>query len=179
MIALDSPKTRYWLDQAAALTRKLTDSVYRWRWAWAVSLFSFIVLTQFYSIGINASDSLPDHVFLLRKNDRGFHRNDYISFRWHGGGPYGAGVTFTKIVKGLPGDRVTFRGRDVYVNDEYIGTAKERAKTGQKLALGPDGVIPEGHYFVYAPNSDSLDSRYALTGWISQNAVRGRPVPLF
>ena len=52
------------------------------------------------------------------------------------------------------------------------------AKTGQKLALGPDGVIPEGHYFVYAPNSDSLDSRYALTGWISQKAVRGRPIPL-
>lgn len=178
-MTLDPDLVYLWTGRAIRLAYAVRDSIYRWRWFWAIGLAAFALFIQFYSIGVNASASLPDHVFLLRKNDRTFQRNDYISFRWHGGGPYGAGVTFTKIVKGLPGDRVEFRGRDVYINDEFIGTAKERAKTGQLLALGPQGVIPPGRYFVYAPNNDSLDSRYALTGWIEQSAVRGRPIPLF
>ena len=41
------------------------------------------------------------------------------------------------------------------------------------------GVIPAGHYYVYAPHKDSLDSRYALVGWISEEEIIGRTFSLF
>jgi conjugal transfer pilin signal peptidase TrbI len=47
------------------------------------------------------------------------------------------------------------------------------------LALGPTGVIPANHFYVYAPHKDSLDSRFALTGWIPLERVSGRAIPLF
>jgi conjugal transfer pilin signal peptidase TrbI len=47
------------------------------------------------------------------------------------------------------------------------------------LTLGPTGVIPPGHYFVWTPHRDSLDSRYALTGWIKDAQLQGKSIPLF
>jgi conjugal transfer pilin signal peptidase TrbI len=60
-----------------------------------------------------------------------------------------------------------------------MSSAKPRSQTGEPLVLGPTGVIPANHFYVYAPHKDSLDSRFALTGWIPLERVSGRAIPLF
>ena len=102
-----------------------------------------------------------------------------MAFRWQGGGPYPAGVTFVKIMAGMPGDTVTEADRQFFVNGIPVGTAKRLSRKGAPLDIGPTGSIPSGQYYVKAPHPDSLDSRYRLTGWISQSQIIGRAYVLF
>jgi conjugal transfer pilin signal peptidase TrbI len=155
-----------------------------WLW-WSLLLAAILVFNAFFKIGINASSSLPGHVYVVVKGDRDLHRGDYAAFVWHGGGPYPAGLTFLKIVRGLPGDTVFTRGREFFVMPadgvlpQSVGIAKPKSKTGQPLAMGPTGVIPQGRYYVFAPNPDSLDSRYALAGWVRHEDIVGRAYFVF
>ena len=131
-------------------------------------------------IGTNfATKSLPNHLFVTLKQDRVLERGDYVTFTWHGGGPYPRGMRMTKVVAGVPGDVVTREGADFFVNGQRVGTAKPVGRNGKPLAQGPVGVIPPGRYFVVANHPDSLDSRYELTGWIRDEQVVGRAVALF
>lgn len=161
------------------LANKLFESMLRWKWLWLSFLSALLVFNYFFTLGINVSQSLPESLFLIHKNDHSFSRGDYISFRWHGGGPYQPGVKFTKIVRGVPGDVVTIIDQKVYINGEYVSTAKKRATTGQPLEIGPTGIIPPGSYYVHGTHKDSLDSRYAMTGWIHSGAVVGKAKPVF
>lgn len=137
-----------------------------------------LCLPRHYTVGINASLSLPHHVYLIRKGEMP-QRGDYVAFRWHGSGPYPVGVTFIKILAGLPGDAVTCSGRSFYVNGLWVGEAKMTSKDGTSLDAGETGVLPPGRYYVRAPHPDSLDSRYRLTGWIGQSQIIGRAYVLF
>jgi conjugal transfer pilin signal peptidase TrbI len=123
-----------------------------------------------FTLAITVTESLPYRVFVVIKGDLNIKRGDYIAWRWAGGGPYKAGLSFVKQVRGIAGDTVTSEGRDFFVNGEYMSTAKPRSRTGEPLALGPTGVIPASHFYVYAPPqgfagfalcADGLDSRWA------------------
>lgn len=165
--------------RALDLSQKVTDSVMRRKWIWLIAISLLFAFNHWFKLGINASKSLPETAYLIFKTNHDVKVNDYVSFRWHGGGPYLAGVSFTKIIKGVSGDIVTIKDRDIYINGVYISTAKARATTGQILELGPQGVIPPGKYYVHGTNPDSLDSRYAITGWISADQVVGKAKPIF
>lgn len=131
-----------------------------------------------FAIGINASPSLPERVFLIRKGTLPA-AGEFVAFRWAGGGPYRAGVTFVKILAGVPGDTVTRTDREFFVNARAVGTAKRVSRTGTPLEPGPIGILPPDRYYVRAPHPDSLDSRYALTGWIAREQIIGRAYALF
>lgn len=131
-----------------------------------------------FTFGLNASPSLPHTLYLIHKSAT-VERGDYVAFRWQGGGPYPAGVTFVKIVAGIPGDTVTRIDRQFFVNNLPVGTAKPLSRTGAPLEIGPTGVIPSGQFYVKAPHPDSLDSRYRLTGWIPQSQIIGKAYALF
>lgn len=147
---------------------------------WLAVMMLPITFAKFFFIGINISESLPDHVFITKKGDTSLVKNHYVQFAWHGGGPYEAGVGFVKIIKGVPGDTVTMdEKRNFFVNGEYVGTAKSKSKSGEELKAGFTGVIPPHHFYAFAPNKDSLDSRYALTGLISDKEIIGRAYPIF
>ena len=88
-----------------------------------------------------------------------------------------AGVV--KLVAVVAGDTVTRANRDYFVNGVHVGPAKSVSRQGVPLELGPTGVLPAGHYYVRAPHPDSLDSRYRLTGWVSQTQIIGRAYALF
>ena len=168
-----------WTQRALALAQDM-GRYYRDRWkVWALVVVAIMCFHTFFKLGVNLTQSLPNKLFIVTKFDQVVHRGNYVSFRWHGAKPYPKGIEFVKIVRGVAGDVVTFQGRNVYVNGEFVATAKEFSKQYEPLALGPSGVIPPGKVFVYATHPDSLDSRYALTGWIDASAVLGRAYVVF
>lgn len=131
-----------------------------------------------YAFGLNASPSLPHRLFLIHKGEMP-GRGDFVAFRWAGGGPYPAGVTFIKVLAGVPGDEVTRDGEGFHVNGVAVGVPKPVSRQGQALEPGPTGRIPEGRFYVQAGHPDSLDSRYRLTGWIHASQIIGRAGALF
>ena len=144
----------------------------------AGALFLAVIFQQNFTIGINANESLPHTLYLIHKG-AAIQRGDYVAFRWHGGGPYPAGVTFIKIAAGVPGDRVTTVDRAYFVNGSLVGSAKTHGRDGKALVPMHDGVLGADEYYVSAPHPDSLDSRYSLTGWIPRNDFIGRAYAIF
>ncbi len=157
---------------------RLARHLRRWGIAYLLLIVIAAVFQAHYGFGLNASPSLPYRFFLIHKGELP-QRGDYIAFRWLGGGPYPAGVTFVKVVAGMAGDTVTRADRDYFVNGAHVGQAKTVSRQRVPLELGPTGVLPAGRYYVRAPHSDSLDSRYRLTGWVSEEQIIGRAYALF
>ena len=124
------------------------------------------------------TESLPGTLYVVHKGGS-VVKDDLVAFHWPGGASYPAGTTFIKRVAGVSGDRVTVVGREVWVNDQFIGIAKPQSRAGFPLSPVAGGVIGQGEYFVATPSPDSLDSRYALCGNIKQSAVIGRAYGIF
>ena len=144
---------------------------------WLFAFFCIATFQHFYILGINVTESLPYHVFLIKKYDKNVKPGEIVSFTWEGGGGYPAGLTFVKVARGLGGDRVSMDAdRNFYVNNQWVGRAKEYSRKHEKLEAGKVGVIPPGYMYVQASHLDSLDSRYAITGWIPLSRVQGTAV---
>ena len=160
----------------------------------AVFLPQFVI-----RVDVNYTDSLPDHVFITVKGWKtGLKRGDYIAYRFpteNPISPFRKGDHMVKIIAGVGGDTVSMtatRGFTVLSPGEVVstsmmipgsngtlGVAKTLSRRGFPLEAGPVGVIPEGSFYVYAPHPDSLDSRYALVGWVSSDEIIGRTFALF
>ena len=120
-------------------------------------------------------------------------RGDVMVFRF----PEEPSVNFIKRVVGLPGDRIRYEGKQLYINGEPV--TKVLIEEGpelspQQLLLeeqlvevshfiynnprdpGPqmsEVVVPEGHYFTMGDNRDhSNDSRY--WGFVPEDNIVGR-----
>jgi conjugal transfer pilin signal peptidase TrbI len=171
---------RRWLRRFDRETfrQRLQRHLGRWALPHLIFLLAAAGFQAHYTLGLNASPSLPHCCFLIHKGERP-QRGDYVAFRWHGGGPYPAGVTFVKVLAGLPGDVVTEKNRTFFVNGTPVGEARNVSRQGQRLEPGPTGTLPPGRYYVRAPHPDSLDSRYRLTGWIDESQIIGRARALF
>jgi conjugal transfer pilin signal peptidase TrbI len=177
-----APRTRLaatWARFDAARFRLRTGAhLRRWGIAYAGALTGALWFHNHYALGLNATHSLPGTLYLI---ERGVlpQRGDHAAFRWAGGGPYPAGVTFIKVLAGQPGDTVTRDGATYVVAGTALGQAKPTSRRGEPLEPGPTGTLTEGRYFVFAPHPDSLDSRYALTGWIAREQIIGRAHAIF
>lgn len=155
----------------------MTTRLQRWQgnrlplilWLMATCLY----VGRGYMLTVNLTDSLPGHVFLIEKG-RTPVLGELAAFRWEGSWPYPRGSIFVKILRGGPGSRVEVSERNFYLDGQFVGTAKERARSGEFLEKGPSGVLPPGQYYVAADHPDSLDSRYRLTGWIRSDQIIGR-----
>lgn len=124
-------------------------------------------------------------------------RGDVVVFRY----PKEPSVDYIKRIVGLPGDRVTYRDKIVYINGEpmkqeligtYLGegTALSMTGAGQRVeqlggvehqvlvrneqpAMNNEFLVPAGHYFVMGDNRDnSNDSRY--WGFVPDRNLVGR-----
>ena len=69
--------------------------------------------------------------------------------------------------------------RDYYVNEKFVGRAKPLSRAGKPLIPGPAGIIPPHRYYMAAPHPDSLDSRYALVGWVSDDQIIGKAYRIY
>ena len=91
----------------------------------------------------------------------------------------GSPVPYMKTVRGLPGMAVTVDAdRTVHLDGEPVGRAKTHALDGRPLEAIAPGIIPDGHYFLYAGHRDSHDSRYAEIGLVPRVRILGRAVAL-
>ena len=127
--------------------------------------------------------SLPSRVALLQYGPTALKRGDYVVFAFGGEAqtryPGLRGQPFFKIVRGLPGDRITVEGRVVAINGEVVGQAKTHTHDRQALEPIPAAVIPAGHYYVQGTSPDSFDSRYRASGLVRADQVLGTVIPLF
>ena len=88
-------------------------------------------------------------------------------------------VPYLKTVRGVPGMRVAVgEDRTVYLDGEPVGRAKSHALDGRPLAAIAPGVIPPGHYYLFADHADSHDSRYAEIGLVPRGRILGRAVAM-
>lgn len=134
--------------------------------------------TDRYGFAINLTQSLPNWAFITDRQDKDLHRGDLVEFVPPPTPHYPVKTHFVKRVAGVAGDQVEARGRRFYVAGQFVGLAKTRSKSGQIAIAGPAGTIPPGHYFVVGDHVDSLDSRYAMIGWIGPERVIGKAVPV-
>ena len=124
-------------------------------------------------------------------------RGDVVVFRF----PDDPSTPFIKRVVGVPGDRIAYYDKILYVNDEpmeqnavgrYVGSGSGAVMSGASLRVErladaehhilvqPEAhtvqgrtEVPEGHYFVLGDNRDnSRDSRY--WGTVSENLLIGK-----
>ena len=163
---------------AAQFRSRAVTHLRRWGLAYGAALAGALWFHNHYAFGLNATHSLPGTLYLI---ERGVlpQRGEHVAFRWAGGGPYPAGVTFIKVLAGQPGDTVARDGATFIVAGTPLGQVKPASRRGEPLEPGPTGTLPEGRYFVFAPHPDSLDSRYALTGWIAREQIIGRARAIF
>jgi conjugal transfer pilin signal peptidase TrbI len=164
-------------DVARFRSRAVTH-LRRWGLAYAAAVAGGAWFHSHYTLGLNATHSLPGTLYLIERGALP-QRGEHVAFRWAGGGPYPAGVTFIKVLAGQPGDTVARDGATFIVAGTPLGQAKPASRRGEPLEPGPTGTLPKGRYFVFAPHPDSLDSRYALTGWIAREQFLGRARAIF
>jgi conjugal transfer pilin signal peptidase TrbI len=157
---------------------RLFDLLGRWfpLLLWVIA--AHLAFGRAYLLALNLTESLPGTLFLVEKNVMPA-RGDLVAFRWEANWPYPRGCLFLKRLIGLPGSVVTATGRAFFVDGEPVGRAKEHARSGEPLEVGPVGIIPDGYYYVAGSHPDSLDSRYRLTGWVSRPQVVGKAHRVF
>lgn len=146
-------------------------------------LVATLLLARSYTLALNVSNSLPGTIYLVAKGTHPL-QGELAAFRYGGGGPYAKGVLFLKQVRGMPGTFVSTHDAgngftDFSVDGLYVGRAKPYSTAGLPLKPGPVGSIPPGHYYMFAPHPDSLDSRYSLVGWVGADQIVGRAYRLF
>lgn len=143
----------------------------------------FIDPTPRLPVLFNWTPSLPYRVALLVPGAGRLQRGDYVVFAFAGEAqaayPGLHGQPFFKIVRGLPGDAVTVRGRVVAINGVTVGLAKTHGYDRRPLAPIAPTVIPPGYFYVQGTSPDSFDSRYAASGLVRTDQVIGHAVPLF
>jgi signal peptidase I len=127
-------------------------------------------------------------------------QGDVVVFRL----PADPSTNYIKRLIGMPGDKITYRNKRLYINDElvnleYLGLYETDLGTEVRIAqesleyvahdvlLMPyqkskEGtfVVPEGYYFMMGDNRDnSRDSRYPGVGFIPAENVVGRAVRIW
>ena len=164
-------------------------------WQILTPILFVLVLQQFVRFEVNYTESLPDHVFVTVKGwTSGLKHGDYVTYEFpceNSVSLFKKGDHMVKIVGGVAGDRVVMNEARTFtvlradaseaqnsLGGQLMGVAKTHSKTGKPVAPGPTGVIPEDHYYVFAPHPDSLDSRYAEVGFLPKAAIVGRTFPL-
>jgi conjugal transfer pilin signal peptidase TrbI len=144
----------------------------------------FVDPTPHLPVLFNWTPSVPYKVALVQYGPQHMLvRGDFIVYRFDGEAqrlyPGLRAQPFFKQIRGVPGDRVTVAGRQVFINDVAVGFAKTATFDHHPLAPIGEVVIPPDCYYVQGTHPDSFDSRYRESGLVRANQVIGRVTLLF
>lgn len=126
---------------------------------------------------INASPSLPHWAFWLDKRAP-IARGSLIFFepppsklvaQHFGPGPQ----MFGKRVLGVPGDMVSHKGPDVFINGRKVAARLAVTRLGVPLTRGPAGPIPANCFYAGTDHPRGFDSRYAAIGFVCRGQILG------
>jgi Type IV secretory pathway, protease TraF len=159
--------------------RRVRSLVLRISMAAGAVIGALAIAWPWYRFSFSLTDSLPDHFYLIRVGTLPSRIGQYVAFYPPDNRFYPHHTGFLKRVRGMAGDIITRQGRRFYVDGIYVGTAKTRSLGGLPLSPGPVGTLPLDTYWVWTPDTDSYDSRYADIGWIPADHVVGTAIPLF
>lgn len=142
------------------------------------------LLADRYSIGIDPQQSrcLGYRVFFIDKTDKTPERGKIFTFKGLGTEPYFPnGTLLTKMIDGVPGDRVQVGHDGVAVNGSQVPTADGLylAATLKKpeSRYTRDEYLAKGKYWFSGRTKDSFDSRY--WGAVDETQIVGRAYPLW
>lgn len=141
-------------------------------------LLSSIWVTNYGAINRNITKSLPNSYFYISYNSKITDRYQYVQF-WTRNDEFFGTLKFTKQVMGLPGDNITVKSNEVWINGLLVGVIKSQTQNGIPLKPIQSGVIPSNHYYVAGQHPDSYDSRYESLGLINEDQIIGRAFPIF
>lgn len=131
-----------------------------------------------WKLDFNTTESLAYRVFVTDKYTKQVAKGDYVKFLLPPN-RYFYQSHWTKRIAGIPGDVITVKDRNVYINGEFVGHAKDRSATNTHYFPITPGIIPPGYYFMQADHEDSYDSRYKSFGLVHESAFIGRSYPLW
>ena len=141
-----------------------------------VLLIADRLIAPHFRLAYNESNSLPGNIFLVRTGvlpTCGPESGEHVQFRMRKDARWYSGELLLKVAKGCPGDVIRVVDRHIYINDWAAGVAAPALSDGTPMAMIRPGVIPEGHYYMWASHPSSFDSRYAEFNLISQRQVVG------
>lgn len=167
------------LTKTAYVGQVLRAHIWRWWLGYLLMAMFGCWFHAHYRFALNLSASLPNTWFLVSLDARPSKVGDYIAFQWDRNEFYSPHWMFVKRVGGVSGQTVSVKGRSVFVDGRWVGDAKPVSKYGTPLEVTAGGVIPQGAFYVEAPNPNSLDSRYAVTGLVESPRVMGKAYVLF
>lgn len=137
------------------------------------------------------TDSLPDHLFVIRKNVPvgDIKHGDIVRFPFSNDVTRNASQKYFHTINEVPYllKRVgCLQGETLLVNDQkeyycdgqYLGRAKDKSLKGEILNnFTWNGPVPTGKFFAIADHKDSYDSRYI--GFVDLSRVAAKAYPLF
>jgi conjugal transfer pilin signal peptidase TrbI len=129
------------------------------------------------TLAINESKSLEGKYFFIIKSYGApltLKEGNYVAFIH----PWVPGVVI-KQVKGIPGDVALHVSNQAFINEQLIGPILNLSRDQRTLTPGPQGIIPEGSYFVAGEHERSFDSRYAEVGLLTSENIYGKAYKLF
>ena len=111
-------------------------------------------------------------------------RGDVVVFRY----PKDPSVNFIKRAVGLPGDTITYRDKQLFINGEKVDASlywEQLGNANHNILLhdrsgsrNGQWLVPEGHYFMMGDNRDrSNDSRE--WGFVPEENVLGRAIGIW
>ena len=141
----------------------------------AISILLWAGISRRVTLAVNYTASLHNHLFLVVKNPNSPpKRGDFVYLRFPGHKFFSSQDLFMKIVKGVPGDWLQTKGREIYINGIRVALAKEKSLVGDTLdPLHFSGKIPEGKLFLMGEHLDSYDSRYEDIGLVDASRILG------
>jgi len=155
--------------------------------------FAFLILISAlfipkYRIIINPSNSLPKGLYLhtpFKNSEIKIQTILYFSLDsslklmlkdrlW-----FPQDIPLMKKVYALPGDSITFDGKEVFINGKLFGLRLDKDSEGKKIPWLIEGtiVLLNNQYFVGSSRLDSFDSRYF--GPVQKEQILGICYPLW